>query len=297
MITHLLVNGRYARVIDVGPANAPVLLMLHGFAGNASAWEDIAKGLVPEYRVLAADLPGHGAESDARGSDCTMQAATTRLARILSRLAVERVTLVGYSMGGRLALHFALSHSQLVERLCLVGASAGIADETERRERRDADDKLAAYLQVGGIKNFTESWQANPLFENLERNNPRAHKAIRQMRLSCSADGLAASLRGMGAGSQAYLGDHLREIAVPVQLITGELDSKFTAIAQQMHAAFTTAPHDPSRVSLTTIADAGHAVHAEKPQQFIDTLRAFLAAHITSTNNTTDAVRAAHART
>ena len=177
-------------------------------------------------------------------------------------LADGPCTLVGYSMGGRVALHTALTVPGLVERLVLIGASPGIADPAEREQRRRDDAALAERIEAIGVEAFAEEWGAQPLFAGQE---PRVAAAAHADRLRNTATGLAAALRGLGTGVMEPLWDRLGELAIPVTLVVGERDAKFRAIAEQMAPAIS-----GSRIEL--VAGTGHAAQLERPEAVAATI-------------------------
>ena len=176
-------------------------------------------------------------------------------------------TYVGYSMGGRLALHAAVYHPSLVERLVLIGATPGIEDDADRAARRASDDALAGHLEDVGLEQFLDEWLAQPLFSGLS-----TAAADLPDRRRNRPDGLAASLRHAGTGTQRPLWDRLPVIDCPVLLLVGEQDSKFGEIADGMCARF---PH----ASLATIEGAGHTVHLEQPEMTAAVLIDWLSTH------------------
>jgi 2-succinyl-6-hydroxy-2,4-cyclohexadiene-1-carboxylate synthase len=164
----------------------------------------------------------------------------------------------GYSMGGRTALHVALAHPDQVEGLVLISATAGIAPPGEREARRSADEALAARIEREGTEVFLDFWLAQPLFATLPPGD-----AGRDERLANTPDGLASSLRLAGTGCQEPLWDRLaelRERALPVLLIAGELDAKYCDQAARMAEAI-----GPSARALI-VSGAGHACHLEQPK-------------------------------
>ena len=233
------------------------LVALHGFTQTGRSWAPVAERLGERYRCFAPDLPGHG--------DATWRrpASFDAVTAYLRALPAPSFALAGYSMGGRLALHFALTHPDRVERLVLVGASPGIADPAERDRRRAADDSLAGHIEEQcDIRAFAEEWAAQPLFEGL----PRGVAALAQEdRLRNTSAGLAAALRGLGTGVMAPLWDRLPELAMPVALVAGERDGKFSAIARQMAARIPGA-------RLVIVPGTGHAVHLEAPEAVAEAL-------------------------
>ena len=183
--------------------------------------------------------------------------------------AHERWAVLGYSMGGRLALHLALAAPDRVAALVLEGASPGIPDQEERRLRRQADDALAARIDREGIAAFVDYWEALPLFASQQRLPGPAREALRAARLANAPHGLANSLRGAGAGTQEALHDRLATLPMPVRLIAGEWDEKYRQLAGEMSGRIPYA-------GVAIIADAGHAAHLEQPQRFAATVREFL---------------------
>ena len=167
-----------------------------------------------------------------------------------------RATWVGYSLGGRCSLHVALAHPEVVDRLVLVSATAGIADDAERSARVERDEALATHVEQIGVEAFLDEWLAQPLFAGLTAENDG-----RAARLANTAEGLAASLRLAGTGTQDPLWGRLAEVHVPVLLVAGERDERFVGHAEHMAALLPDA-------AVAVLPDAGHAAHLEQPDAF-----------------------------
>lgn len=231
-------------------------VVLHGFTGSAAAMAPLTSRL-PDP-VLALNLPGHGAgpiSDDPAGY--TMAAAVAGVVNATAHL--ERFALVGYSMGGRVALHVAMAHPDRVTTLALIGARAGIDDPVERAKRIAADEALADRIESEGIEWFADYWADRPLFATQRtRLSVDQQAEIRAQRLACDPRGLARSLRGMGAGAVEPVGCRLRELAMPCALIAGADDAKFAAIADRMASAI-------PQATICEIPGAGHAAHVEAP--------------------------------
>jgi 2-succinyl-6-hydroxy-2,4-cyclohexadiene-1-carboxylate synthase len=207
-----------------GPEN---IVLLHGFGGTRRAWDGVLAHLPAErYRLLALDLPGHGALADAP-RPITFDGCVEN---VLER-SPERFVLAGYSMGGRIALHVALAVPVQVERMVLIGVTAGIEDEEERARRRDSDSCLADDLEKGSFEQFIERWRAQPLFEG---EPPRVSALARADQRRNRPDALAAVLRGVGTGEMRPLWDRLGELEMPVTILVGDRDAKFQAPARRM---------------------------------------------------------------
>ena len=163
-------------------------------------------------------------------------------------------------MGGRTALHVALTVDNRIERLVLIGATPGLADPTERDARRAADEALAERIEAIGVDAFLDQWLAAPLFATL----PVERSGLEQ-RWRNTAPGLMHSLRTAGTGAQDSLWDRLGEIEIPVLVLAGELDAKFRAIGGDMTDRLPNAEFE-------TIAGAGHAAHSERPRAVADAI-------------------------
>jgi 2-succinyl-6-hydroxy-2,4-cyclohexadiene-1-carboxylate synthase len=236
------------------------LVLVHGFTQTARSWDPIRARLAraaPGLDAVALDASGHGAAASVR-------ADPWRAAELLVD-AGGAATYAGYSMGARLCLHAALARPGEVRRLVLVSGTAGIADPAERAARRRADDELAATIEAIGVDAFLERWLAQPLFASL----PADARQLADRRRN-TADGLAASLRLAGAGAQESLWDRLGEVTMPALIVVGEHDAKFVAVAERMGAMI------GRRAEVVVIASAGHTVHLERPDAFVDVLTAWL---------------------
>jgi 2-succinyl-6-hydroxy-2,4-cyclohexadiene-1-carboxylate synthase len=170
-------------------------------------------------------------------------------------------------MGGRLCLHAALDHPGSVRGLVLISATGGLDDAREREARRAADEALADRIERIGVPAFLDEWLAQPLFAGL---SPAAQG--RAERLHNTAAGLASSLRLAGTGTQQPLWDRLRDLRVPTLVIAGALDPKFVALGERLA---TTIP----AADLAVIGGAGHTVHLEQPEAFLDVVLPWLARH------------------
>ena len=248
-------------------------LLLHGFTGSVATWAGVWEALAEAGPLLAVDLLGHGrsaAPADPRRYRMEEQVAD--LLALLDRLAVERVHLVGYSMGGRVALSLAVAAPQRVASLVLESASPGLADPAEREARRRSDEDLARRIEEEGLEAFARSWEVLPLFAGLRRLPPAAQAAVRATRRAQRPRGLANSLRGMGAGVQPPLWDRLAGLRVPVLCLAGGDDAKYVALAQAMAERL-------PRGRAVVVPGAGHTVHLEEPAAFVKEVRAFWSEH------------------
>lgn len=240
------------------------IVSLHGFTGESADFGPLRSMLPPETRLEAPDLPGHGSRRLQR--DLRDYSIEAHLALITEAATSPQVTLLGYSLGGRLALHWALAHPRRVARLILIGASPGLATSAEREERRLADATLAGFIRTRGIEAFFRYWHNQTFFQPLLRLPEERLGPILARRLANDPEGLALSLDNVGTGTLPSLWPRLKELRCPVDLVTGEHDEKFTRLAREMGAHLPKARH-------SVIEGAGHAVHLERPDDIAMLLR------------------------
>ncbi|MCY3831798.1 MAG: 2-succinyl-6-hydroxy-2,4-cyclohexadiene-1-carboxylate synthase [Chloroflexi bacterium] len=259
-------NSGHHYSIEISGAG-PALALLHGFTGAASSWASVTTRLAGACQLITIDLLGHGAsDSPADAASYRMESQAADFVDVLDQLAVRDAHLLGYSMGGRLALYLALRYPGRFRSLILESASPGLEDEGERAERRRRDEALAHAIEAGGIDAFVQTWESQSLWET------QSETLIRRQRRQRAANepaGLANSLRGMGAGAQPNLWPLLPNLSLPTCLIVGERDPKFRRINEAM-----TAEIAGSRLEI--IAGAGHNTHLEEPRAFCQCLRSFL---------------------
>jgi 2-succinyl-6-hydroxy-2,4-cyclohexadiene-1-carboxylate synthase len=245
-------------------------MLLHGFTGSGWSMNEVSLALARDFEVITPDLPGHGRSIAADdGSVYAFEDCLDRLAATLEKAGHARAHWIGYSLGARLALAFAVRFPERVASLLLIGARAGLESVSERAGRRRADEALADRIETDGIEAFVDEWLAQPLFVSQQRLGREFVAAQRRQRLDNDARSLAASLRGMGPGVQPALFADLPLLDVPVLLVAGTLDHAFVAHARDLERRLPDA-------EVREIADAGHAVHLEQPAAFIEAAREFL---------------------
>jgi 2-succinyl-6-hydroxy-2,4-cyclohexadiene-1-carboxylate synthase len=227
------------------------VVLLHGFAGTGRAWDPVVERLDRErYTPLTPDLRGHGSAGARR--PVSFDAV---VADVLA-LAPERFALCGYSMGGRIALHVALAAPERVERLVLAATTAGIDGEAQRAERRESDERLAAFADDATIEQFADRWSAQPLFAGTP---PAAARAWRADLLRNDPRALAAVLRGIGTGAMPPLWSRLGELAMPAAVLAGQRDPRFVALGERLAAGL-------PRGGLVVVPGAGHGLPREAPE-------------------------------
>lgn len=271
MNRRIRVNGLTFHVDDEG--SGPCLLLLHGFTGSAATWGPHAARYRERYRTVAVDLIGHGmTDAPPDPSRYRMERCIEDVWALLDALGVEGTAVLGYSMGGRVALHLAAADPGRLWALVVESASPGIDDPEERARRREADEALAAELEAHGIEAFVAKWEGLPLWATQARLPAEVRERVRRQRLQNRPQGLAGSLRGMGAGAMEPLHGRLPGMTVPTLVIAGERDEKYVRLGKQMARAM-------PRAELAIVPGAGHNVHLEEPDTFDGLVLSFLARH------------------
>ncbi|WP_163971529.1 2-succinyl-6-hydroxy-2,4-cyclohexadiene-1-carboxylate synthase [Oceanobacillus halotolerans] len=251
---------------EVHGEGVPVVC-LHGFTGTSQTWSSFLTSWQASFQVITVDLPGHGktkVEHPRSMEDCCED-----LRQLLDHLQLESVHLLGYSMGGRTALSFAMLYPNHVRSLILESASPGLSTSEERMARIERDDKLASKITREGIIAFVDFWENIPLFATQKQLPENIQAAIRMERLEQDEAGLAQSLCYMGTGKQPSWWNDLQTFVRPVLLLVGEMDHKFIKINVEMQKVF---PNS----TLKMVEKSGHAIHVEQPAFFDKLVTEFL---------------------
>ncbi|MDZ7673630.1 MAG: alpha/beta fold hydrolase [Acidimicrobiales bacterium] len=238
----------------------PPIVLVHGFTQTRNCWGPIATDLRADHTVVRVDAPGHGMSSEVP--------AGLRDGGLMIADQGGEATYLGYSMGGRYLIHLALADTELVRGLVLVGATAGIDDPAERAARAEADQATATRIRELGLREFVETWVAAPMFAGL----PPEHQ-FRMERMENTVDGLESSVVQAGTGSQDPSWDELHRLDMPVLVVTGALDEKYTALGERLVDSI------GANARLEVLAGAGHAAHLEDAPAFLTVLRAWLDRH------------------
>lgn len=265
---HISVNGATYHV-EVAAAGPP-LVLLHGFTGSVATWSPFLADFGQRSTTIAIDLLGHGSsDAPADPARYRMERCVDDLWQIADRLGLEQINLLGYSMGGRVALHLAAAAPERINVLILESASPGIPDAEGRAARIQSDSALAELLDRQGLAAFVDHWERLPLFASQQSVTEATRAALRRQRLDGNPRGFANSLRGMGTGTMEPLFDRLATMHWPTLLVVGALDAKYRALGQAMADAMPTA-------DLHIVPNAGHTVHLEQPEEFARAVLHFL---------------------
>ncbi|XP_020571316.1 protein PHYLLO, chloroplastic [Phalaenopsis equestris] len=255
--------------------------------GSSQDWIPLMKALSSTTRCISIDLPGHGEscvqqhkKNLKQETYLSIESVAEMLLKLICSTTTGRVALVGYSMGGRIALYMSLKYCEKIDGAILISGSPGLRDENTQRIRLSQDDAKAAYLLFHGLHNFLETWYAGGLWKSL-RDHPLFHKIVKQREKHEDIKSLAKCLTGLSSGRQRPLWDELNHCKNPVLLIVGEKDIKFRRIAEEMRNEIKNSC--PSEVNgkgdlceMVVVPECGHAAHLENPFPVINAVRKFL---------------------
>ena len=251
-----------------GNRDKPLILFLHGFMGDSNEFNEVIALLSAQFCCLTVDLPGHGKTRVLGGDECyTMSNTAQALINLLEQLNVKQCFLVGYSMGGRLALYLNLHFPQCFSKVVIESASPGLKTQGDRVERTQRDIELAQELEKSNFSSFLSNWYEQPLFVSLKK-HPE-FKSLIASRLQNNPLELAKSLRNMSTGCQPYLWEELKKNRNPLLLLVGEYDAKFIAINSEMARLCKSA-------KLEIVNNCGHNIHFENPKIFVENVQFFL---------------------
>lgn len=252
-------------VRDWGGSGPNALVLLHGFLGRSDDWAGIAPRLAGRWRVLAFDLPGHGSSTGLPEASYSPDGAAHAVVESLDALGLKSVSMVGYSMGGRIAGHAALQAPGRMNGLVLESAHPGLASRAERDERLEIDRERARRLTID-LPGFLEQWYRSPMF-GLAADDERRLDLVRD-RLRGDPAELARALVGMSTGRQEPVGERLRAVGVPTLLVAGGRDPAYARMLSRVAREHGFELHIES--------DAAHTVHMDRPDAFASFVAKFL---------------------
>lgn len=254
----------------------PWLMLIHGFMGSGRVFTPLMKRLKQFCNPVTVDFPGHGESGGGPNSErYRTERLTDSLQILVSRLGHSPLFLHGYSMGGRLALQYAISHQNQLKGLILESSTAGIGQEWQREERRKLDEERAIQI-LSNYPLFLERWHRLSLFQprpgvnnETENRGTRRHRLYEQIMREQSPQAIAAVLRGFGTGSMPSLVHRLQDLYLPVCLLSGEADEKFCSIHTDMNQLL---PDSRLRI----VPGSGHRVHLDRPALWANEIETFI---------------------
>ncbi|KAB2090361.1 hypothetical protein ES319_A03G118500v1 [Gossypium barbadense] len=278
---NMLVKYNHHQIVALGST----ILFLHGFLGTNEEWVPIMHAISGSARCISVDLPGHGAtkikncgdDKAALRSLLSIEIIADLLLKLIEHVTPDEVTLVGYSMGARIALYMALKFSDKIEGAVILSGSPGLEDAVARKIRRAKDDSKARSIVTHGLQLFLNTWYSGGLWKSL-RSHPYFNHIVVRRSVHDDLQGLAKVLSGLSPGRQPSLWEDLKHCKVPLMLVVGEKDEKFKRVAQKMwHEIGHDRDDAVSKLhQMVVVPSCGHAVHLENPLPIIRLVRQFM---------------------
>jgi 2-succinyl-6-hydroxy-2,4-cyclohexadiene-1-carboxylate synthase len=249
----------------------PKVICLHGFLGHGKDFKIVRDHYADHPTIIAPNFPDY---SKSPASQFSWESCIQALDELIVAESKDAVcVLLGYSMGGRIALQYALQHADSLAGLVLVGATPGIANENERAARIQKDFAQATMLREQPLENFLKHWFEQDIIRSQSQIPEPYQSDMRRSRESNNSIALAQSLSSLGTGSMPPAWNQLSHLHPPTLLVTGDRDEKFKTIAGKMETQLPNAQH-------ASTIDAGHACCFEKPLAFTQILDSFVSSLI-----------------
>ncbi|MFP9229225.1 2-succinyl-6-hydroxy-2,4-cyclohexadiene-1-carboxylate synthase [Pectobacterium cacticida] len=237
----------------------PWLVCLHGLLGSGEDWLPILP-FFPDWPVLLVDLPGHGASRTIVTTD--FAAVSRQLSATLSEQGIERYWLLGYSLGGRIAMYHACAgqHDGMLG-LLVEGGHPGLPTAAQREERRRHDARWAQRFRQETLPMVLQDWYRQAVFADL---NDQQREQLITHRCRNHGASVATMLEATSLGQQPFLADALRHLSLPFMYLCGASDVKFHTLAAHYG------------LPVVRVAQAGHNAHQANPTVYADRVRAFI---------------------
>ncbi|HGP0979533.1 TPA: 2-succinyl-6-hydroxy-2,4-cyclohexadiene-1-carboxylate synthase [Klebsiella aerogenes] len=245
--------------VESGQPGYPWLVFLHGFSGDRDEWRTVGEAF-PAWPRLYLDLPGHGGSADITVDGFT--GVSELLQATLNSYNILDYWLVGYSLGGRVAMNFACQPRAGLRGLIVEGGHPGLQDEASRQARLINDSAWAERFRREPLAQVFADWYQQPVFASLDAAQRASLVALRRRNNGAT---LAAMLEATSLARQADLRPSLQARDFPFHYLCGERDAKFRAIAQALAA------------DIHIIHHAGHNAHRDNPEAVIACLAQILA--------------------
>ena len=244
-----------------GSPERPALIMLHGFLGNAEEWQPVAEALSGQFYCIAVDLPGHGGSQHITlPEDKAFEAFDEHLLVLTDSLRLEKYNMLGYSLGGRLAMSHMLAYPELVGHVIAESANPGVASELERGRRRMQDKQWARRFREDSIEDVLRDWYAQPVFADLT--DSERWDMVEKRKPSGKTDALAEMLLATSVARQKNLWQLMTRGGFSLGYICGSRDSRYKEVGRRL------LQRSPG-VIRQQVEGAGHNVHLHHRERFV----------------------------
>jgi len=252
--------------IEVKGEGKPIIC-LHGFSEDISTWDLLE---LHGYKLILIDLIGHGKSDKPRDSKYySFEIMLKHLNKIISKFDLKKYSMLGYSMGGRCTLAYALTYPNEIDKLILESASYGEEKLLNRLNRRRNDLNLAESIEENGIEWFNQYWSNLSIFESQKSLPKPIINEISRRRLANSSHALSNTLKGTGQGKFPCFKDKIIKLSIPILYVSGEYDKKYREVGEEFEKL-------NNNVKQIVIRGCGHNTHIEDINGFVEALNKFL---------------------
>jgi 2-succinyl-6-hydroxy-2,4-cyclohexadiene-1-carboxylate synthase len=239
--------------------------------GSCAEFVPYAEALSIGHPSLLIDLPGHGRSPWNPDTPLSIGTVSTALKNLLDEKGIGSFVLIGYSMGGRVALSHGLRAANACRGVLATSSHPGLTSAVERKRRRMRDAATARRLAQMPLSEFVRAWYGSEVFRGL-RLRPDLRARVMDSRLDNDPLALAEVLMALGTGKQKPLWRDLSRTSIPMRWVVGKRDGKYAAVARRA----STLSH---RIDHVVVRDAGHMVHIESPSAYLGAVESFLSNH------------------
>lgn len=260
--------------ISCGTEKNETLVFLHGFMGSSQSLASLMTPLSDRCRCIAFDLPGHGkslfAKIDPNGKLNTVEDVACLILRDLDALGIDRFSLYGYSMGGRIAQNITILAPQRITCLIMESVSFGIEDTDERQARYERDQHLLSGIKTkADFAAFLAGWHNLPLFRTLP--GTPLYRLLIDEKLDNDISELRQALKIMSVGHHPCFAESLSRLSIPMFYFCGEKDEAYSSVAISVKKLL-------PGLRVTVFKGASHNIHAQYPDAVVRCLKEVLVA-------------------
>ena len=242
-----------------GGSNKPTLVFLHGFLGSSSDWDETINLLKDDFYCVSIDLPGHGASvTTASSLQNGFEHCHQLIKNVLDDLNIEQYTLIGYSLGGRIALDYARTQKDArLSALLLESSHTGLLDEQAKERRFMQDHSWAKKFATQHISDTLYEWYEQEIFSDL---SDREREIIIAKRADNYGVSLANMLLATSLGKQTDALPYLQQTDLPIYYCFGGKDKRFKSVSAQLN--------NLKHINVVEFDRAGHNIHRYDAPQF-----------------------------
>jgi len=245
------------------------LILIHGFTGTNKSFDKLSNFLKQYFKIIKLDMIGHGLSMDKDIKSYSFLQSIRYIEKIIKELHLKKVNILGYSLGGRLAMQFSIINQHKINKMILCSSSFGIKNKSERISRIKSDEKIITLLRNNNLEKFVNYWEAIPLWESEKKLPVEIKNKHRIIRLNQKNEGLMLNLRHQGQGVQEFLGESLKNIKIKTLIMYGDNDLKYKFISKEMAEII-------ENSELSEVPNSGHNIILENPIYISQKIKNFI---------------------